>query len=280
LTHSQPIRKSVIVKRQRQENPQVELELHLKNTNNTNDFVLSMNIKQLENMLTMEEGIYFENVIGQFQQKWNSVPFGEEMMGHFIRFCIKRQTLPPIFFKLIKNQAQERVLSFITSGDDLSKLPYQKQFHLLKRNLPLTVILLKIFGFNKRTWEEEMCVVFTTQDLEQFKERPAGVEGVKIQDVLQYSPFPIEIKRKLFNIFTSSAHPILGDFSVFFIMINLIIFYDPHDPEVMAIYDQYWTMLRRQLRPDTSMGVENLLYVIHSCLNILPAIAECLNPPR
>ena len=105
-THVVNFRKSVIVKRQPQENPQVELELHLKNTNNTNDFVLSMNIKQLENMLTMEEGIYFENVIGQFQQKWNSVPFGEEMMGHFIRFCIKKQTLPPIFFKLIKNQAQ------------------------------------------------------------------------------------------------------------------------------------------------------------------------------
>ena len=63
-------------------------------------------------------------------------------------------------------------------------------------------------------------------------------------------------------------------------MINLTIFYDPHDPEVMAIYDQYWTMLRRQLmnRPDTSMGVDNLLYVIHSCLNTLPNIAECLNP--
>ena len=103
-----------------------------------------------------------------------------------------------------------------------------------------------------------------------------GIEGVKIDEILQYSPFPDVVKRTLLNMMHSCAHPILGDPSVFIIMLMLVIFTDVHDPDICSIHDQYWTMLRRHLtrRPDCCMEVEHLLSSIHKCLRILPSLAQ------
>jgi len=280
---SQPFRKSVIVKRTEVE-PQIQIELQLKKEPQTegqnrcqaNEFVVSLNIGDIENIFTMEEGIYFENVRGIFEQKWNAIPFGEEMMNHYIGFCKQRHNLPPRFFQLINNQLQERVLNFICSGDDLDKLPKSKQFSLLKRNLPEAVVLIKVLGFNMRTWTEELDFVFTNLDNQQFKGQSYGVEGAKIDEILQYSPFPDVVKRTLLNMMHSCAHPILGDPSVFIIMLMLVIFTDVHDPDICSIHDQYWTMLRRHLtrRPDCCMGVDYLLSSISNCLRALPVMAQ------
>lgn len=280
---SQPFRKSVIVKRKEVE-PQIQIELQLKkesqaegqNRCQTNEFVVSLNIGDIENIFTMEEGIYFDNVRAVFEQKWNAIPFGEEMMNHFIGFCRQRHNLPARFFQLINNQLQERVLNFICSGDDLDRLPKSKQFSLLKKNLPEAVVLIKVLGFNIRTWTEEMDFVFTNLDNQQFKGQSYGAEGVKIDEILKYSPFPDVVKRTLLNMMHSCAHPILGDPSVFIMMLMLVIFTDAQDPDICSIHDQYWTMLRRHLtrRPDCCMGVDYLLSSIHNCLRTLPIMAQ------
>ena len=67
------------------------------------------------------------------------------------------------------NCSRERVLSFICSGDDLSKLSKSKQFSLLQKNLPEATVLIKVLGFNMKTWAEEMDFVFTNKDMQQFK---------------------------------------------------------------------------------------------------------------
>ena len=102
-------RKSVIVKRDESE-PQIQIELQLKkesraegpNRCQTNEFVFSLNIEEIENIFTIEEEIYFKNLHTTFDQKWNAVPFGEEMMNHFIGFCRQRQNLPSRFSSLSK----------------------------------------------------------------------------------------------------------------------------------------------------------------------------------
>ena len=94
--------------------PQIQIELQLKKESQgegqkrcqTNEFVVSLNIGDIENIFTMEEGIYFENVRAVFEQKWNAIPFGEEMMNHFIGFCKQRHNLPTRFFQLVNNQLQ------------------------------------------------------------------------------------------------------------------------------------------------------------------------------
>ena len=39
----------------------------------------------------------------------------------------------------------------------------------MKKNLPEATVLVKVLGFNIKTWGEEMGFVFTNKDIEQFK---------------------------------------------------------------------------------------------------------------
>ena len=104
-------RKSVIVKREEAES-EIKLEVQLKKESNVEsrihckaaDFVVSLDIKEIENMYTVEEGKYFENLRTSFYQKWNMIPLGEEMMSLIIKFCRQRYQLPSRFFQLFENQ--------------------------------------------------------------------------------------------------------------------------------------------------------------------------------
>ena len=106
-------RKSVIVRRD-QAVRELQIELQVKNETQVEDqnkyraseFVVSLNIHEIENLFTVEEGIYFDNVRAVFDQKWNTITFGEEMMSHYIGFCKQRHQLPTRFFQLINNQLQ------------------------------------------------------------------------------------------------------------------------------------------------------------------------------
>ena len=101
----------MIVKRV-ESKPQLEIEFQLqkqkveenKCIGQMNEFIVSLNIEEIENMYTMEEATYFDKVLGVFDKKWNAIPFGEEMMWHFMKFCKTRHDLPPIFFQLIDSQ--------------------------------------------------------------------------------------------------------------------------------------------------------------------------------
>ena len=96
--------------RKQQAEPEIQIELQLKNEGQDrcqdSDFVVSLNIGEIENIYSVEEGLYFDNVRAVFDQKWNTIPFGEEMMSHFIGFCKQRHQLPARFFQLINNQLQ------------------------------------------------------------------------------------------------------------------------------------------------------------------------------
>ena len=68
------------------------------------EFVVSLDIKEIENIFTIEEGKYFDNVRAVFNQNWNMIPFGEEMLTLYINFCKQRHQLPVRFFQLLENQ--------------------------------------------------------------------------------------------------------------------------------------------------------------------------------
>ena len=75
-----------------------------------------------------------------------------------------------VFFNyvFIKLFSRERILGYIYATGDIDSLSKSKQFALLSRNLPIAVILIKVAGFNMKSWSEEMGQIFTTQDLHQF----------------------------------------------------------------------------------------------------------------
>ena len=99
---------------------------------------------------------------------------------------------------------------------------------------------------------------------------------MKINEILKYVPFPEAVKRKLYNLMVSCAHPILGDKTVFILMIMLAVFKGDEDPLVSRVSDQYWNMLRRYLNRRSKSGweVNSLLDKIRNCLDTLPLMAR------
>ena len=92
--------------------PQIDIEVQLKKEkvkeddfrSKANELIISVNIEEIENIYTMEEATYFDKVQAVFNEKWNAIPFGEEMMRHYIEFCKTKHVLPPRFFQLINGQ--------------------------------------------------------------------------------------------------------------------------------------------------------------------------------
>ena len=56
----------------------------------------------------------------------------------------------------------------------MNSLPTDTQFKLLKKAIPECVVMAKVWGFNVKSKEEELSLVFTERDLQQFK-----VNGMK-----------------------------------------------------------------------------------------------------
>lgn len=275
------IRKSVIVRRRKPE-PKLETtvnneaDIEEENEKEVNEVVISITFCEIENIFTLEEDRYFDKSLQDFTEKWRSVPFGEEMMGEYIGFCETRQILSPKFFLLINSQLRERILSFLCSGEDMNSLNMPTQFSILKANVSEALMLVQVWGFNVQNKEEELDFVFSDRDQEQFKAKLPWDEGVKINEILKYVPFPEAVKRKLYNLMVSCAHPILGDKTVFILMIMLVVFKGDEDPLVSRVSDQYWTMLRRYLtrKSKRRWEVNSLLDNIRNCLDTLPLIAR------
>ena len=78
--------------------PQIQIEFLEENESNVQELVISLGIKELENIYTFEEGKYLDNLLILFNEKWRAIPFGEEMMWIFMDFCQKKDVLPLNFF--------------------------------------------------------------------------------------------------------------------------------------------------------------------------------------
>ena len=97
----------MIVKRD-ETKPRIQIDVKCREDNQEDEqekeILISLNIDEIENIFTMEEEKYFENSLAVFNEKWRAIPFGEEMMSHFMKFCETRHTLSTKFFMLINNQ--------------------------------------------------------------------------------------------------------------------------------------------------------------------------------
>ena len=96
-------RKSVIVSRHEQGNvmqielnqePSVDLEDAKVNADEEQGIVITLTVKELENIYTSEESKYVENVINNFYRNWKSVNLGSQNVSWFISFS---QNPGPLF---------------------------------------------------------------------------------------------------------------------------------------------------------------------------------------
>ena len=74
--------------------PSVDLEDAKVNADEEQGIVLSLTVKELENIYTSEESKYVENVINNFYRNWKSVNLGAQNVSRFISFS---QNPGPLF---------------------------------------------------------------------------------------------------------------------------------------------------------------------------------------
>ena len=65
-------------------------------------FIITLDINQIENLYTIEEGFYLNKICSGFDENWQNICFGEEMMSHFVNFCHRRFMLPPRFLQIVE----------------------------------------------------------------------------------------------------------------------------------------------------------------------------------
>ena len=106
---------------------------------------VSLNVAEIENLFSIEEGKYFEHSLGHFVRAWTAISLGEKFMNMYTIFCRKRFELSPKFFGWISSAfyciCRERLLNFVTSIDEMRSLPAELQFKLLKKGLPITEVM-------------------------------------------------------------------------------------------------------------------------------------------
>ena len=70
-----------------------------------------------------------------------------------------------------------------------------------------------------------------------------GAPYLRADEILKYSPIPDAVKRFYIGKLKSMSHSILGDKTVFMLIIVIVIF-DYPDPQVTRIREQYLYILR------------------------------------
>jgi len=98
------IRKSVIVRRNTLE-PKLKLKNHVKEIRGAAENPdISLNVDEIENIFTVEEGNYLKISFHRFKQKWHQFSFGEELLSELTQFSETRQILATKFSILINSQ--------------------------------------------------------------------------------------------------------------------------------------------------------------------------------
>ena len=101
---SPPVRKSVIVRRE-DAKTEVEIEVEMKSgSNETNQFMISLNVEALEMLFTSEEEKFFQISFEHFASCWHSIPQGTELMSMYSVFCQNPKPLSLNFMKRITGQ--------------------------------------------------------------------------------------------------------------------------------------------------------------------------------
>ena len=161
---------------------------------------------------------------------------------------------------------RKRILHCVSDTEEFESLPAVTRYNLLKNNLRVAELLIKIFWFNSPSPIQEADLIQGADDAVQWQ----------VQSHLV--PFSMSTKNTLLDLINTVSHPILGDWSVIIMMSMLFIFgahsYSTGDSIVQSINKQLWTMLRRHLTNTMSCQasvVDGMAHIQH-CLYALPTM--------
>jgi len=188
------------------------------------EMLKNFNFDIMEDLYTNEEQCLVEKIAAMWQDKWNQVNFGQELVGTYISFCHNRREFPGQFFKLVNLQIRERCLSFVCTLDEIDQISAEDQIYLFRRNLDNAEMLAYVHSFNQKTWTEELEFVLGKNDKLQWIGRDNSISGLPLSTMVTHMPLSEEDKLELYKNLMSCVMQVLGDRTVFILMWLIIIF--------------------------------------------------------
>eukprot|EP00092_Neocalanus_flemingeri_P003613 GFUD01003877.1.p1 GENE.GFUD01003877.1~~GFUD01003877.1.p1 ORF type:complete len:682 (+),score=79.52 GFUD01003877.1:382-2427(+) len=128
------------------------------------EMLKNFNFDIMQDLYTNEEHCHVERIVSVWQEKWDELSFGQDIVGTYIGFCHNRNEFPAQFFKLINLQIRERCLSFVCSLEEVDQICAEDQIYLFRRNLDNAEMMAYVHSFNQKTWAEELDFVLGTKD--------------------------------------------------------------------------------------------------------------------
>jgi len=133
------------------------------------EMLKSFNFDIMQDLYTNEEHCHVEQIVAVWQEKWEEINFGQDVVGIYINFCQNRREFPSEFFELVNLQIRERCLSFVCSLDEIDQISAEDQINLFRRNLDSAEMMAYVHGFNQKTWAEEIHFLFGKNDKIQWR---------------------------------------------------------------------------------------------------------------
>jgi len=284
-------RKSVIVRAGGVKNNDVNRELEKVTESNMNDIInqtLSLipdagemlknfNFDLMQDLYTNEEQNHVARLVTLWQEKWDEISFGQNIVNQYITFCQYRTKLPAEFFKGVNLQNRERCLSFVCSLEEISEISSADQIFLFRRNLENVEMLCYVHTFNQSTWTDELDFVMGKNDKIQWMERDTSISGLPLSSMVCNMTLSEVDKLELYKNLMSCTVSLLGDRTVFILMTLVIIFSQDKGEQVGGIRkvkNNYLTMLMRYLLQKRGTDIDIDMNMVYSCIAALPTIGR------
>ena len=157
---------------------------------------------------------------------------------------------------------RQKPLNFLQKSEDFRGLTSSAQHSLLVKNAPKISRLLDITRTSLNNGESEWQFLLSKANHRHFNGKHPSAEFVIWNEIGTVLPWPAPMTKTITMMTMSSSRPLLTNRTVFMLMVLIMIFDDPRDPNVTAIKEQYWTMLRRNLRARKLCSSSNLEFCL------------------
>ena len=184
----------------------------------------SIDIKQIENMYTIEEKSYIQFMGKKFRDKWCEVNIGPDVMQDYIAWCKKQGPLSQEMFAVVSRATCERFTRMVETTEEFQDLNIHDKFYLLKSNLKYadTVTMIRKLSFLNpkddyfNSWGAEDRIIWNDSGM--------NLNPESMSNILSEMPFDVKLKQQFISLLIECKLPILSDQHVFSLLVAIVIF--------------------------------------------------------
>ena len=182
----------------------------------------TIDIKEIENMYTIEERSYIQFMGQKFRDKWCEVNIGPDVMRDYIAWCRKDGPLSQEMFQVVSRATRERFTRMVETTDEFQHLNIHDKFFLLKNNLKFASTVTMIRKLSFLNPQDDFFDSWGSEDRIMWDE--SGMNLQSMSNILKEMPFDVVLKQQFISLLSQCKLPILADQHVFSLMVAIVIF--------------------------------------------------------